>query len=154
VFASGSEADVLCADQKYWLCPEAILGLHEVHNVSVAMMRLTAEDAGGKRGFGDEVKMPRIGEGATDSAYFPALDQRKFKATIVDKSLLQRLFGPQNVTILQQPSRKRTLGGSKRHKKVEHAFATSMVVLWREGPAASVVDFLVLWEPEARAGLG
>jgi hypothetical protein len=70
------------------------------------------------------------------------------------ESFENQLFTLEHVTILQHLDENAVSAGQNYCKKVEHAFATSMVVLWREGPAASVIDFLFLWEPEARAGLG
>jgi hypothetical protein len=42
------------------------------------------------------------------------------------------------VTILQHLGENAVAAEQNYRKKVEHAFATSMVVVWREGPAASV----------------
>ena len=72
--------------------------------------------------------------------------------TIISESLPGTRFGSLNVTILQQPSGNSIGRGSNRQKKVEHAFATSMVVVWREGPAASVYRLPVPLGAEARAG--
>jgi hypothetical protein len=58
------------------------------------------------------------------------------------------------VTILQHLSENAVLTRQNYRKKVEHGFATSMVVVWREGPAASVYRLPVPSEPEARADLG
>ncbi|MBV9741860.1 MAG: hypothetical protein JOZ30_19615 [Hyphomicrobiales bacterium] len=80
---------------------------------------------------------------------------RQLARHIGEQSLSKnRGCGPKLVTILQHLCENTASSGQNYRKKVEHAFATSMVAMWREGPAASVIDFLFLWEPEARAGLG